>query len=231
MNNSQKGLNIYKYIKGSDCGRKMVTWKEDCHYHDTQGHWWMYMMDSWGRRSTSWGPWHLYPDELNVLWHGDLRTNSHARYPDPTLTETGAQRKIKILLHNNHYCLLREIDRNSTPDRAFLISSPTWKKIRWVSEALISQKWGGLQVNNRPTWQIKSKEDWLTKGQWSVLDRITQLLWQRRCSSKEQGMSTTSHSNSKPKSARQSWNQKLKECDVVMIPTLSSGLKLLASIF
>jgi hypothetical protein len=51
-------------------------------------------------------------------------------YPDPTLKETGAQRKIKILLHNNHYCLLREIDRNSTPDRAFLISTPTSKKIR-----------------------------------------------------------------------------------------------------
>ena len=31
-------------------------------------------------------------------------------------TEIGAQRKIKILLHNNHYCLPREIYQNSTLD-------------------------------------------------------------------------------------------------------------------
>jgi hypothetical protein len=30
-------------------------------------------------------------------------------------TGTGAQRKIKILLHDNHYYLLREIDRYSDP--------------------------------------------------------------------------------------------------------------------
>ena len=39
-------------------------------------------------------------------------------------TGTGAMRKIRLLLHNNHYCLLQEIDQYSNPEQTMGIPHP-----------------------------------------------------------------------------------------------------------